>query len=117
MAEPIEQHHPTGTPRTFLIVDDDEVFRTRLLKALHTRGLEASWAADATQALEVAQHFEPEAAIVDLRMPGMSGLDLIPHQGQVVITAWSSNSPVAICPHFKRSARRPTLMAYECAQL
>jgi two-component system response regulator RegA len=65
-------------PRRFLVVDDNEAFRTRLVKALQSRGLEAQGAADARQALEVAVQFRPQAAIVDLKMPGISGLDLVP---------------------------------------
>ena len=64
-------------PRKFLVVDDDTAFRTRLMKALATRGFEAHGAADAGEALGVARAAHPDAAIVDLRMPGMSGLDLV----------------------------------------
>ena len=78
MAEPTEQSRTSKSPHSFLIVDDDEIFRGRLLKALQARGLETYWAADAKQALDVASDYEPDAAIVDLRMPGTSGLDLVP---------------------------------------
>jgi two-component system response regulator RegA len=58
-------------------VDDDEVFRTRLVKAIQTRGLEAFGAGTASAALELAAQVQPQAAIVDLRMPGSSGLDVV----------------------------------------
>jgi two-component system response regulator RegA len=64
--------------KKFLVVDDDVTFRTRLVRALAMRGLEASEAGDATSAVEVARRFRPGRAIVDLRMPGKSGVDLIP---------------------------------------
>lgn len=66
------------SPRRFLVVDDDEIFRTRLVKAIQTRGLDARGAGTAAAALESATQFQPQAAIVDLRMPGASGLDLVP---------------------------------------
>src|SRR5207302_2637144 len=63
--------------RRFLVVDDDAAFRTRLVKALTARGLEARGAASGEEALAAAPAFAPNAAIVDLRMHGMSGLDLV----------------------------------------
>jgi len=69
---------PPAKPCRFLIVDDDEVFRTRLVKAFQTRGLEAQGAGNGRQALEIADQFRPQGAIVDLKMPGTSGLDLVP---------------------------------------
>jgi two-component system response regulator RegA len=62
----------------FLVVDDDEAFRTRLVKAFQTRGLEAQGAGSGRQALEIADQFRPQGAIVDLKMPGTSGLELVP---------------------------------------
>jgi two-component system response regulator RegA len=59
------------------VVDDDEVFRTRLVRAIQTRGLEAHGAGTASDAMELAKQVHPQAAIVDLRMPGSSGLDVV----------------------------------------
>lgn len=73
-------HAPAGATsaaRRFLVVDDDAAFRTRLVKALAARGLEARGAASGEEALLAASGFAPNAAIVDLRMHGMSGLDLV----------------------------------------
>jgi len=60
-----------------LVVDDDDVFRTRLARALEDRGYEVRAAADAPTALELARSESPELAVVDLKMPGPSGLDLV----------------------------------------
>jgi len=85
------------TPRKFLIVDDDEAFRTRLVKAFQTRGLEAQGAGDGRAALELAAQLRPQGAIVDLKMPGTSGLDLVPELASrvpgiqiVVLTGYGS---------------------------
>ncbi len=64
-------------PTSFLVVDDDHIFRERLVKAFGVRGLEAHGAGSADEALRIAQRVNPQAAIVDLRMPGSSGLDLV----------------------------------------
>ena len=60
-----------------LIVDDDEVFRARLCRAFRLRGWEAHEAADAATALEKARDAAPDLAVVDLRLAGDSGLDVV----------------------------------------
>jgi two-component system response regulator RegA len=67
----------TATQPSILIVDDDEVFRTRLARAFHERGYDVRAAADAEEALARARDDSPEMAVVDLRMPGASGLELV----------------------------------------
>lgn len=64
--------------RVVLIVDDDEVFRSRLSRAFRGRGWIAYEAGDADQALLQAAEHSPDLLLVDLRMPGREGLDLIP---------------------------------------
>jgi two-component system response regulator RegA len=66
-----------SAPRTLLLVDDDEIFRTRLLRALNARGFMASGAGSYEEALDRARHDSPEYAIVDLKLPGRSGLDVV----------------------------------------
>ncbi len=80
-----------------LVVDDDIAFRTRLVKALSARGHWAHGAGNPDEALEVAGRVNPGAAIVDLKMPGGSGLELVPelaarHPGIqiVVLTGFGS---------------------------
>lgn len=60
-----------------LVIDDDEVFRTRLSRAFRDRGWEARDAPEGESALRLAKEQSPDLAIVDLRMPGMGGLDLV----------------------------------------
>ena len=68
---------PTRDGRTLLIVDDDERFRARLMRAFRDRGLEVRGAADYDEALAAAHTESPELALVDLRLPGRSGLELV----------------------------------------
>ena len=68
---------PVGEGRSLLVVDDDVTFRTRLVRALCDRGLEVTSAGDYEQALAVAQADTPEWALVDLRLPTRSGLDVV----------------------------------------
>ncbi|MBK7861441.1 MAG: response regulator [Archangiaceae bacterium] len=65
------------TARSILVVDDDEALRNRLARAFSDRGLDVRTAADGAAALELARAESPELAVVDLRMPGASGLDVV----------------------------------------
>jgi two-component system response regulator RegA len=62
---------------SLLLVDDDEAFRRVLARALERRGFAVSIAEDAERAMVMATQQSPEFAVVDLKMPGASGLALI----------------------------------------
>jgi two-component system response regulator RegA len=64
---------------TLLLVDDDDTFRSVLARALASRGLEVCAAASVDDAMDLAAADPPELAVVDLRMPGGSGLELVRH--------------------------------------
>lgn len=66
-----------GPERTALLIDDNEVFRLRLSRALADRGWEVWTAEDGRAGLELARTYSPDLAVVDLRMPGVSGLDTV----------------------------------------
>jgi two-component system response regulator RegA len=80
-----------------LIVEDDDLLRERLARALSHRGCDVRQAADPQAALSIAREETPELVLLDLRMPGGSGLDLIPQLKQldpatriVVLTGYGS---------------------------
>ncbi len=82
-----------------LLVDDDEVFRERLARALRAREYEVTTAADHDAALAAAEGRRFDFAVVDLRMPGPSGMALIgplralaPGLRIVVLTGYGSIS-------------------------
>lgn len=62
---------------SLLLVDDDDVLRERLARALRDRGYDVRTAGNYDEALTLAREDSPELAVVDLRMPGPSGLELI----------------------------------------
>ena len=64
-------------PSSFLIVDDDRVLRDRLARAFRDRGHEVETASGLAEAQEVAARFRPKRAVIDLRMPDGSGLELV----------------------------------------
>jgi two-component system, response regulator RegA len=57
-----------------LLVDDDQTFRARLARAFSERGYEVREAGSAKEAVAIASTESPEHAVVDLKMPGESGL-------------------------------------------
>jgi PAS domain S-box-containing protein len=72
---------PTSGVRTvrkhrILIVDDNEDAVTLLARILSDIGYEVRTAYDAEAALEVAQEFEPDIAILDIGLPVMDGYQL-----------------------------------------
>ncbi|MBX3207025.1 MAG: response regulator [Labilithrix sp.] len=82
---------------TLLVVDDDATFRSRLVRAFEARAFEVRSAADAATAIELARAESPELAVVDLRMPGSSGLEVVrelkaidPTTNIVVLTGYGS---------------------------
>jgi two-component system response regulator RegA len=62
---------------SILLVDDDEVLRERLAQAIRARGYEVKTAGSGAEALREVAIESPEMAVLDLKMPGMSGLDLL----------------------------------------
>ena len=60
-----------------LIVDDDAEFRGTVLRRFARRGFRVQEAADGADALQCASRREFNIAVVDLVMPGISGLELL----------------------------------------
>ena len=63
--------------RRLMVVDDDEHAVEILHDKLRHSGYEVLTASSAEEALSRLNRFEPAIIITDLRMPGMSGLDLL----------------------------------------
>ncbi len=84
-------------PRSILVVDDDDVLRPRLVRALRDRGLEAVGAEGCAAARACTAERAFDLAVVDLRMGDGSGLDLVrdilsdaPETRVVVLTGYGS---------------------------
>ncbi len=88
---------PDDERSTLLLVDDDDVFRRVLARALERRGYAVTVAGAVDAAMVKAQRQPPEYAVVDLKMPGESGLVLIeklieldPNTRVVMLTGYAS---------------------------
>ena len=82
---------------SILLVDDDDTFRERLARAFVQRGYDVRQAGSPSEAKASANDESPELALVDLRMPGGSGLELVrdlveidPSTNVVVLTGYGS---------------------------
>jgi two-component system, response regulator RegA len=62
---------------SILLVDDTFVLRERLSTAMEQRGFRVETAGNYDEALEVFRKRPTELAVLDLRMPGKSGLELL----------------------------------------
>lgn len=65
--------------RRILIVDDDRLIHATLSKGLQQAGYEVLQAASGEEALQIAVESAPDLAVLDIRMPGMSGIELAQH--------------------------------------
>ncbi len=83
--------------KTILLVDDEELFRERLEKAFSQRGFTVFTAGNFDEAVRVIGEEKPIMGVIDLKMPGKSGLELIaaareinPDMQMVVLTGYGS---------------------------
>lgn len=63
--------------RTLLIVEDDAPFRTRLARAMETRGFQVETAATIAEGLAAVRSRPPAFAVLDLRLGDSSGLEIV----------------------------------------
>jgi len=76
-----------------LLVDDEEDFASTLAERLRIRGMEARMAANGEEALRLISDDLPQIVILDVMMPGMSGLEVLkrikvdhPHLPVILLT-------------------------------
>lgn len=82
---------------SILIVDDETLFRERLGRAFEKREYQVFLAANYDEAMALIRENRPHMAVVDMKMPGKSGLDVIkdglavhPDLKIVVLTGYGS---------------------------
>lgn len=70
--------HSRGTPRKrILIVDDEPHIRRLLATRLEAEGFEVREAGDGEEGLTVVSDYSPDLVLLDLMMPGASGLEVL----------------------------------------
>ncbi|MCV7176739.1 response regulator transcription factor [Mycolicibacterium sphagni] len=66
-----------GNPITVLVVDDETVLAEMVSMALRYEGWNISTAADGASAISAARNARPDAVVLDIMLPDMSGLDVL----------------------------------------
>lgn len=83
--------------QSILVVDDDDILRNRLEKAFIKRGFRVFVAEGYESAIELARTEQPDRAVLDLKMPGLTGVDVLreirnisPETECVILTGYGS---------------------------
>jgi FixJ family two-component response regulator len=85
-----------GPRHTICIIDDDESVRRALGRLLRSVGLAAETFATAEEFLQATGQPEPDCLILDVHLPGRSGLEL-----QKQLTAEGRNIPIVFITAYR----------------
>jgi CheY-like chemotaxis protein len=90
-------------PPRFLLVDDEKEFVQTLSDRLQTRDLDSAIAYDGEEALSYIEKDEPDVMVLDLKMPGVNGMDVLrkvkkerPHVEVIILTGHGSEKDKAL---------------------
>jgi putative nucleotidyltransferase with HDIG domain len=94
----------TDGPVTLLVVDDEEPIRNALRKFLAQQGYEVVTAGGGEEALEVLQRQRITGMLLDVNMPGITGVELVPLVMEIepsiallMLTAVNDATSAALC--------------------
>ncbi len=73
----ISRNIDSELPPKILLVDDEVEFVHTLSERLRTRSIESSVVYDGEEAISVVEEEEPEVMILDLKMPGINGIEVL----------------------------------------
>jgi signal transduction histidine kinase/ActR/RegA family two-component response regulator len=71
-----ERDIPLAVPQRILIADDNADLAESMAMLLRLEGHEVRVALDGSSALDLAEEFEPNAALLDIGMPGLNGYEV-----------------------------------------
>jgi two-component system response regulator AtoC len=90
----------TDPAATVLVADDDRTIRRNLVRLLQSEGYRPLEAADGEEALARIRDGVPDAVLLDLKMPGRDGLEVLGELGPaladlpvIVVTAFGGSAP------------------------
>jgi DNA-binding NtrC family response regulator len=70
-------------PISVLLVDDEEELAVTLAERLTIRGFEVDWALTVDSALKFFKDKKYDVAVLDIKLPGLSGVDLKKHMAEI----------------------------------
>lgn len=94
----------TDEPVTLLVVDDEDSIRNALRKFLVQQGYEVATAASGEEALTILQRQRITGILLDVNMPGINGVELVPQLIEIeptvailMLTAVNDATSAALC--------------------
>jgi len=92
-----EERHKISEKATILVIDDEKAMRDSCCQVLTKDGYRTETAEDGNSGLRKIREIKPDLVLVDLKMPGMSGMELLekvrdidPNIVSVVITGYAT---------------------------
>jgi two-component system phosphate regulon sensor histidine kinase PhoR len=90
--------HPPHSPRVdVVVIDDEDSVREGCRQTLESEGYRVLVAADGVEGLDLLKRARPGVVILDLRMPGISGVEVLeklpgidPHVIPIIITGYGT---------------------------
>jgi CheY-like chemotaxis protein len=93
-----------GEPKKILLVDDEREFVQTLSERLELRDVGSAVAYDGESALQMVDDDEPDVMILDLKMPGIDGIEVLrrvrkshPHVEVIILTGHGSEEDGRTC--------------------
>ncbi|MDF2938346.1 MAG: CheY-like receiver protein, partial [Paenibacillaceae bacterium] len=69
--------------KKILIVDDQNGIRILLMEVFNVEGYQTFQASNGKLALEIVRKESPDLVLLDMKIPGMDGLDILKHIKQI----------------------------------
>lgn len=106
-----------------LVVDDDREFQRSLIKIFQKAGYQVNVASDSVQALAVIDRRHYDLIVLDLKMPGKSGLEVLreiktktPDSKVIVVTAFGDSTShreamaIGACDYLNKPVKRKEIL-------
>ncbi len=100
--QPQEESSATPGALKVLLVDDEEDYVRTMAERMEMRDLGSDVALTGEQALELLEHDLPDVMVLDLRMPGLGGMEVLrrvkeahPHVEVIILTGFGSDEDEA----------------------
>jgi two-component system response regulator AtoC len=113
---------PVAIPR-ILVVDDDREFQRSLIKIFLKAGYQVNVASDSVQALAALNRRHYDLCVLDLKMPGKSGLEVLreiktkaPEAKVIVVTAFGDSASyheamaIGACDYLNKPVKRKEIL-------
>ncbi len=100
----IYRRYDKNQPSKILLVDDEQEFVRTLSERLTLRNMGSAVVHDGESALKLVEHDEPDVMVLDLKMPGQSGIEVLekvkkthPNIEVIILTGHGSDDDRAQC--------------------